>query len=115
MEHTHFPRLSEKEFLIIGLLVANGRRMYGLELVDKSNGNLKRGTIYVTLGRLETKGYVSSQREERKPGIATPRRFYKITGDGANVYRKNKGVLTQSRNRNKKLDYGLGIVRPEFG
>ena len=32
--------------------------MYGLELVTESEGALKRGTVYVTLGRLEEKGYV---------------------------------------------------------
>jgi DNA-binding PadR family transcriptional regulator len=88
MAKTEFPSLSEKEFLIMGLLVSNAsKRMYGLELVEKSNGALKRGTIYVTLSRLEDKGYVSSEREEEKPGIATPRRLYKTTGEGARIYR----------------------------
>ena len=72
----------------MGLLVGNaGKRMYGLELVDRSNGALKRGTIYVTLSRLEDKGYVTSEREEEKPGVATPRRLYKTTGEGARVFR----------------------------
>jgi DNA-binding PadR family transcriptional regulator len=88
MATNDLPNLPKKEFLIMGLLVANaGKRMYGLELVEKSNGELKKGTIYVALARLKSKGYVTSEREEEKPGIATPRRLYKVTGEGAKVFR----------------------------
>lgn len=93
MAKNDFPSLSEKEFLIMGLLVSNASRpMYGLELVDRSNGTLKRGTIYVTLSRLEDKGYVTSEREKAAPGIATPRRLYKTTGEGMRVYRALAGA-----------------------
>lgn len=93
MSKSDFPSLSEKEFLIMSLLVGNGgKRMYGLELVERSNGALKRGTIYVTLSRLEDKGYVTSEREDEKPGIATPRRLYKVTGEGARVFRALEGA-----------------------
>lgn len=70
----------------MNLLISARSPMYGLELVDKSNGELKRGTIYVTLGRLEDKGYIKSKREAEEPGVATPRRLYKPTGLGAKVY-----------------------------
>ena len=30
--------------------------MFGLALVERSGGALKRGTVYVTLGRMEAKG-----------------------------------------------------------
>lgn len=88
MPNTELPGLSKKEFLIMGLLVANARKkMYGLELVERSNGELKKGTIYVTLSRLKDKGYLTSEREAEQPGIATPRRLYKVTGEGAKVFR----------------------------
>jgi DNA-binding PadR family transcriptional regulator len=81
------PSLTAKEFLIMGILVANaGKRLYGLELVERSNGELKKGTVYVFLSRLTKKGYVTSEREAEARGIATPRRFYKTTGEGAKVY-----------------------------
>ena len=44
------PTLSAKEHLVLELLVANGPS-YGLQLVSGSRGQLKRGTVYVTLGR----------------------------------------------------------------
>ena len=39
--------------------------MYGLQLVEQSEGALKRGTVYVTLGRMEAKGLVESEQESR--------------------------------------------------
>ena len=52
-------RLPQSERTILGLLVARGPS-YGLELVQASRGVLKRGGIYVTLGRMEAKGLVTS-------------------------------------------------------
>jgi DNA-binding PadR family transcriptional regulator len=73
--------LSSKEALILELL--RGRERYGLELVAASKGHLKRGTVYVTLGRMEEKGYVESRLEESHRGaIGLPRRLYRPTGLG---------------------------------
>lgn len=59
---------------------------YGLELVDASEGRLKRGSIYVTLGRMEAKGFVASRQEDRPPGaIGLPRRLYRPTPYGLRV------------------------------
>jgi len=72
---------SRKEVLILGLLGA-GRELYGLELVEASGGDLKRGTVYVTLNRMEEKGYVSSRLDTStvRPGL--PLRLYKSTALG---------------------------------
>ena len=60
----------------------------GLQLVERSDGALKRGTVYVTLGRLEAKGYVESEQEPPAPGaIGLPRRIYRPTGLGERVLR----------------------------
>jgi len=59
---------------------------YGLELVESSGGRLKRGTIYVTLGRMERKGFVTSRQESQPPGaIGLPRRLYTATAYGLKV------------------------------
>lgn len=87
MTEVHFPRLPSKERLILQMLVLNGP-MYGLQLVETSEGMLKRGTVYVTLGRLEAKGYVESEQEPQAPGaIGLPRRIYRPTGLGERVLR----------------------------
>jgi DNA-binding PadR family transcriptional regulator len=53
-------RLPASERVILTLLVDRGEPAYGLELVAASRGRLKRGGIYVTLGRMEEKGLVTS-------------------------------------------------------
>ena len=87
--NNEFPKLSTKEFLILQMLVSRGE-MFGLEMVEASEGELKRGTIYVTLQRMSDKGYVESREEPREhPEIGIPRRQYQATGLGENVYRAN--------------------------
>ena len=59
---------------------------YGLQLVEASKRRLKRGSIYVTLGRMEAKGFVESRQEDRPPGaIGLPRRLYRPTPYGLKV------------------------------
>jgi DNA-binding PadR family transcriptional regulator len=79
------PTLPPKEALILDLLVSR-KEQYGLELVAASKGRLKRGTVYVTLGRMEEKGYISS-RLENAPAAAggLPRRVYEATAFGRRV------------------------------
>jgi DNA-binding PadR family transcriptional regulator len=79
--------LTKKEALILQQLVSAGSaELYGLEMVRESAGELKLGSIYVTLGRLEDKGFVESHKE-KNPEQVVPRRLYKITSTGARVYR----------------------------
>lgn len=81
------PTLPAKERLILELLVSGGP-MYGLQLVEQSQGALKRGTVYVTLGRMEAKGYLASEQETLPPGaIGLPRRIYRPTALGERMLR----------------------------
>lgn len=67
-------------------LLASARPQYGLELVAASRGRLKRGTVYVTLGRMEDKGYVVSRTEDAPDGAGgLPRRLYEATPYGLRV------------------------------
>ena len=80
------PQLSTKEALILKMLISQSKERYGLDLVAASDGQLKRGTIYVTLGRMEEKGYVSSHREATdQTSSVIPRRLYKPTGLGVAI------------------------------
>jgi len=79
------PTLPPKEALILELLVQQ-QEMYGLELVAASRRRLKRGTVYVTLGRMEDKGYVLSRLEPAPPDAGgLPRRVYEPTAFGRRV------------------------------
>jgi DNA-binding PadR family transcriptional regulator len=60
--------------------------MYGLELVARSKRQLKRGTVYVTLGRMEAKGFISSRLEDPPANTGgMPRRIYDATSVGRRV------------------------------
>jgi PadR family transcriptional regulator, regulatory protein PadR len=77
--------MSPTESLVMELL--RGRERYGLELVDASRGALKRGSVYVTLARMEDKGFVDSRQEERLQGTSgLPRRLYRATAYGRKVH-----------------------------
>jgi PadR family transcriptional regulator PadR len=86
MARNELPELTRKEFVAMNLLVGAPKPMYGLQMVEASDGELKRGTVYVTLNRLEEKGYITSRKEAERPGIAQPRRLYKATGLGVKVF-----------------------------
>ena len=78
------PRLSRTEHLILNLLADD--ESFGLRLVERSRGGLKRGTVYVTLARMQEKGYVESRTEPLPPGgIGLPRRLYRPTAHGLRV------------------------------
>jgi len=74
------PRFSATERLIVELLTEH-EELFGLRMVELSDGRLKRGTIYVTLGRMHEKGYLESRQEPLPEGaIGLPRRLYRPTG-----------------------------------
>jgi DNA-binding PadR family transcriptional regulator len=77
--------MSKTESLVMELL--RRRERYGLELVDASSGELKRGSVYVILARMEDKGFVESRQEDRAEGVSgLPRRLYKATPYGRKVH-----------------------------
>jgi hypothetical protein len=82
------PSLSAKERLVLELLAAKQDRMYGLELVADSGGQLKRGTVYVLLGRMQQKGYIEAEAEKFSDDSGlVPRRMYRATALGLRVLR----------------------------
>ena len=85
MPARRIPTLPPKEALILELLVGESE-MYGLQLVAASRRRLKRGTVYVTLGRMEEKGFITSRLEDAPPESGgLPRRIYEATAFGRRV------------------------------
>jgi DNA-binding PadR family transcriptional regulator len=85
MSDPRLPSMSRTESLVMDLL--RGRERYGLELVDASEGTLKRGSVYVILARMEEKGFVQSRQEERtRASSGLPRRLYRATPYGRKVH-----------------------------
>ena len=82
---TALSTLPPNEALILQLLV-DADEIHGLELVSRSNRRLKRGTVYVTLGRMEKKQLITSRLEAPPPHAGgMPRRLYSPTADGRRV------------------------------
>ena len=80
------PTLPERERLVLELLLDGPD--FGLNLVGRSKGALKRGTVYVTLGRMQRKGVITSEQEPQAPGaIGLPRRLYRVTPLGTRALR----------------------------
>jgi DNA-binding PadR family transcriptional regulator len=79
------PRVSPTEHIILTLL-SREKELFGLQIVEQSGGAVKRGTVYVTLGRMHDKGFVESRTEPRAPGaIGLPRRLFRLTPYGGAV------------------------------
>ena len=79
--------VSPKELLILDLL-AHAGQLYGLQLVAESKGQLKRGTVYVTLGRMQDKGYLTATPEDAPPAVGgMPRPVYRLTSLGRRMLR----------------------------
>jgi len=84
MSEARLPSISGTESLLLDLL--EDRERFGLELVERSGGAVKRGSVYVLLSRMEAKGFVESRQEERAAGaIGLPRRMYRATSYGLKV------------------------------
>jgi len=82
MARSSVPTLPPKEALILELLLEQSD-MYGLQLVAASKRRLKRGTVYVTLGRMEAKGFITSRLENAAPDEGgLRRRVYAATAFG---------------------------------
>jgi len=92
VEHPPVKKLSLTEAVIAHLLRESTVPLFGLELVRRSSSGklkLKKGTIYVTLERMEKKGLVISERETSPPShvkegdFYIPRRLYTLTSRGS--------------------------------
>jgi len=84
MFHNPIPRITNTESLILQILLdKSGIEAYGWELLEASDGKLKRGSIYVLLNRMEEKGFIESRKEKQRKGArGLPRRMYKLTAMG---------------------------------
>lgn len=88
MVHMVSTNVSEKEEMILDALINHGE-LYGLQMVELIPG-LKRGTVYVTLGRMEDKGFISGREVKEPQWAGMPRRLYRITGQGQQVLRASQ-------------------------
>jgi DNA-binding PadR family transcriptional regulator len=78
--------MSEKELMILRLLMEHPNGLFGSDFVDTSKGVLKRGSIYTTLDRMVAKGYVKEAQEPTGLPHLTPRTRHTISAAGRRAF-----------------------------
>jgi DNA-binding PadR family transcriptional regulator len=77
-----YPSTAE---IIILKILSNGPERYGLELVQESNGWLKRGTVYATLYRMQKEDWIIG-RQDKLPGVSgIPKVKYQLSSKGRRI------------------------------
>jgi DNA-binding PadR family transcriptional regulator len=103
--------LGEFELLVLLAVLQAGDEAYGTtiltELRQRGGRSVARGAVYVTLDRLEGKGYLASRTEAGSPARGgRPRRFYTVRPSGLALLRQSLDRLARMR---KGLALGLKI------
>ncbi|MDP2034177.1 MAG: PadR family transcriptional regulator [Polaromonas sp.] len=73
---------SPTETLVLSLLADSPQGAFGSELMHKSEGRLKRGSVYALLAKLEKAGFVKGTEIPPTDALLLPRTKYKITAAG---------------------------------
>ena len=95
------------EEAVMWAVYANKDNAYGATIYTKleewKQGSLSMGAIYKTLGRLETKGFVTSKEGPPEPKRRGRRKkYYTITGSGIDA-------LNEMRKLHQRIDASLGL------
>jgi PadR family transcriptional regulator, regulatory protein PadR len=99
--------LGEFEILVLLAIMRLGDDAYGMrirrELEQRGKRSTSIGALYITLERLQSKGFVQSRLDDATPERGgRPKRFFTINADG-------KKVLRESLNAFKSLAQGLAL------
>ena len=94
--------LGEFEVVILLAVLHTAPRAYGTAIRDdisrRTARNPSRGAVYVTLDRLEAKGYLYSTVGDVTPERGgRPRRFYGVTRRGLAALRRSLAVVSSMR------------------
>lgn len=94
--------LGEFELLVLLAVLQAGEAAYGTtileELRHRGGRVVARGAVYVTLDRLEAKGYLSSRAEATTPSRGgRPRRYYTVRPAGLKVLRHSLDAFERMR------------------
>jgi PadR family transcriptional regulator PadR len=99
-----FVKLTGPLERVLGVLVADpGAPHYGYDLMKATR--LPSGTLYPMLARLQQEGLVDSEWEDARPDAAgrPPRRYYRLTAEGARVARLELAQAPAARGRTRHV------------
>jgi PadR family transcriptional regulator, regulatory protein PadR len=110
MKTRDLPPLGDFELLVLLAILRADGDAYGSsifkELRDRSGRTVSRGALYVTLDRLEFKGYVSSRTGDPAPARGgRPRRYYTVRSTGLALLRRSLTAL-------RRMSEGLALEHP---
>jgi PadR family transcriptional regulator, regulatory protein PadR len=84
----------QAQMILATLLDASGRWSHGYELARLAN--VKSGTLYPLLIRLEAQGYLEAEWQQPIEGGRPPRHAYRLTASGVQLARANPPGETKS-------------------
>jgi DNA-binding PadR family transcriptional regulator len=100
--------LGSLEHIVLLAVMRLGDNAYGITVLREIEGitgrDLSIGTVYATLGRLESKGFVKSSAGEptaERGGRA--KRFFRVTADGKNAVRRTQESILKMSSGLKDL------------
>lgn len=102
--------LGEVEHLVLAAILQQDGRGYGaslMELIAERTGRpIRAGSVYVTIDRLEEKGWIASTLGEPDPVRGgRPKRFVRVTPEGVRVLAEHReGVLRMWDGLEAKLE-----------
>ena len=90
--------LGEFEQMLLLAVMRLGTEAYGVglmkELETRAGRRVSRGSVYVTLDRLEEKGWITSDMSASRPERGgRPRRIVSVTPEGVDALRKSRAAL----------------------
>ena len=90
--------LGEFEQMLLLAVMRLGQDAYGMRLMEELEFSVgrrvSRGSVYVTLDRLEDKGWIRSEMSPPRPERGgRPRRVVTVTPEGLDALRKSRAAL----------------------
>ena len=92
--------LGEFEVVVIMAALHLGREAYGSAILDeieaRTGRRVSRGSVYITLDRLEDKGLLESRFEGASPSRGgRPKRLFRVTAAGVKAVKHSLSVLVR--------------------
>lgn len=92
--------LGEFEQMLLLAIMRLEDEAYGIrlmeELDERAGRSVSRGSVYITLDRLEAKGWITSEMSEPRPERGgRPRRIVSVTPEGLAVLKQSRSALLE--------------------
>ncbi len=90
--------LGEFEHIVMAAVLRLDGEAYGTRIIqeieDATGTRVKSGSLYITLDRLEAKGYVTSRVADPEPGRGgRPKRYMTVTPAGLRILKEARDVM----------------------